>query len=194
MAKSNNSFSSLFRKKPLTNLMGSNTGGAGIAESSERAPSQNGLRALSIGSKDALTGIQFGSPSSPGSTSTAGSGSWINLLQHTASQSLASAAKGSFSLADLGGIGSVLSGISKLFDSGGGAETLPPLVKFGLPNPVAETVSLNSSGSRTEARSTAQTSSAPLTAAPSNQSAQIVQAVKHALLTSSSLNDVIAEI
>lgn len=192
MAKSNNSFSSLFRTKPPTDLIGS---GASRAERSEKAPSQSGSRALSIGSKDALTSIRFGSPSSPGSSSTSTSGSsWTNLLEHTASRSLASAAKGTFSLADLGGIGSVLSGISKLFNSGGGAETLPALVKFELPNPIAQTVSLSSSGSRTEANSTADTSSVPLTAVPSNQSARIVQAVKHALLTSSSLNDVIAEI
>lgn len=193
MAKSNNLFSSLFRTKPPTDLIGSNAAGVGGAERSDSAPSQSGLRALSIRSKTALTGIQFGSPSSSGSTSTSISGSWANLLENTVSRSLTSSAKGTISLADLGGLGSILSGLSKLFD-GGSAKTLPPLVEFELPNPVAEAVSLSSSGSRTEASSTFQTSSAPLTSAPSNQSAQIVQAVKQALLTSSSLNDVIAEI
>jgi hypothetical protein len=95
--------------------------------------------------------------------------------------------KGTFSLADLGGLGSILSGISKLFGGGSDAKTPPPLVEFELPTPVAETVYLSSHRSRSEARPYATTGS-------SNQNAQIVQAVKHALLTSSSLNDVIAEI
>lgn len=155
---------------------------------------QSGLRAISLISTRTLTGIDFGSPSSPSSTSTSTSGSnWTNLLEHTASRSLTSAAKGTFSLAGLGGIGSILSGISKLFGGGSDAKTLPPLVEFDLPGPVAETVYLSSRGSRTEVSSYG--NSAPLTAASrSNQNAQIVQAVKHALLTSSSLNDVIAEI
>lgn len=188
MAKSNKSFSGLFRSKAPTDLIGSSAGRIRAGGRSESAPRQSGLQAISLSATRTLTGIDFGSPSSPSSTSTSTSGSnWTNLLEHTASRSLTSAVKGTFSLADLGGIGSILSGISKLFGGGSDAKTLPPLVESDLPSPVAETVYLSSRGSKTEVSPYATTGS-------SNQNAQIVQAVKHALLTSSSLNDVIAEI
>lgn len=87
--------------------------------------------------------------------------------------------KGTIGLADLGGIGMAISSLFKIFGGGSSEKTLPPLVEFALPNPVSQRVYIGSgiAKSATQAGGT-----------------QIVQAVKQALLTSSSLNDVISEI
>lgn len=213
MAKSNNSLSSLFRSKPPTDLIGSSQGKTETNRATDKIPSPSDTRALSLTFKDTSTGIKFGSPSNPNSGHASGS-QWTKLLEQTASGGAASAVTGSTGLGALGGIGSVVSSIFKLFGGGGSsAKTLPPLVEFNLPNPLAQTVYVSSTGStrydgtsvetplKPQASTGIYTNSGQITtpsssssSTPANQSTQIAQAVKNALLTSSSLNDVIAEI
>ena len=147
------------------------------------------------------TGIQFGHPSASGTTgSTQSSSIWPNLLKQTASGGLGSILTGG------AGIGSLVSGILHLF-GGGGKSAPPPLVKFHLPTTQAQTLHVTSTGSSSYSGSTANSGVNP-TASPTNsvagqvtstealryQNAQIAQAVKTALLNSSSLNDVISEL
>ncbi len=86
---------------------------------------------------------------------------------------------------------------------GGGSKTSPPpLVEFKLPNSVSQTVYASSKGNtayqgnsvETQSTSIASGNQAPSSQPLQYQSAAIAQAVKTALLNSSSLNDVIAEI
>ena len=122
-----------------------------------------------------------------------------------------SALGGSFGLGSIGGIGTIISSISSLF-GGGSKKTLPPLVSFSLPNAKNETLHVGAQGSPVSYQSgvTQQATSGPQASSaysPSvtssqptstvwiqNQSTQIAQAVKTALLNSSSLNDVISEL
>jgi hypothetical protein len=85
------------------------------------------------------------------------------------------------------GIGSLISGLTSLF---GGGKTAPPaLIAYQLPTSQEQTISTGSSVS------TPGVYGGPLASTPfENQSGQIVQSVKQALLNSSSLNDVIAEL
>lgn len=127
-------------------------------------------------------GIQFGK--APVQKTTASTGTdWTKLLEQTASSGLASAFGGSFGLGSIAGIGSIISGIASLF---GGSSKQAPLQAFALPASQNQTIALGANGSTT-LNSTS-------TASLQDQSAQIAQAVKTALLQSSSLNDVIAEI
>lgn len=133
-------------------------------------------------------------------------------MSQTASSGVASAAGGGGLniLGSLGGVGGVLSGLSRLF---GGISTPPPLVEFELPDSHQQTVYVRANGHAVydgvavEAQSVSKDTAgiyatgAPTPAQPASpaqnvqyQSMQIAQAVKQALLNSSSLNDVIAEI
>jgi hypothetical protein len=144
--------------------------------------------------------IQFGKPSQSGSGSATGSssaGEWTNLLKMTASGGIASALSGG--LGGIGGIGSLISGIVHLF--GGGSKNAPPsLVEFHIPDSQQQTASVSSKGSSPglgmyrNAGQMETSGSAPNAEWIQEQSNQIAQAVKNALLNSSSLNDVIAEI
>ena len=159
-------------------------------QATARLSAATDLRKLSNGGLPTLKGIQFGSPSSSGgkSGSSAGAGSeWTSLVK-TASGGVTSLIGGGFLES---GINSLISGLTSLFDGGGKSET--PLVRFVLSDPQQQTMYTSSSGL---------SASANIGAAPRNtqpqgpvyRQADIVQAVRNALLTSSSLNDVIAEI
>jgi hypothetical protein len=158
-------------------------------------------RSLSIGAKPIGTALAFGKPSSAGTSSTSTSSVLTGLLKQTASGGIASALGGG--LSGLFGLGSIISGFVSLF--GGGKSALPPLVQFQ--EPVAQNlvsyVSSRSRASSPAAASKANVSSSGTTNTSGGQqttstyqyqSTQIAQAVKQALLNSSSLNDVIAEI
>ena len=163
--------------------------------------------------KDMPKGIQFGKPSQSGSKASTSSGSeWTNLLKQTASGGIASAFTGGFG--GIGGLGSLISGFVNLFGGGGGKNTLPPLTEFALPNSQQQTVYASSKGTATYQGEVTNASvfngtgagiygnteqmqtsgSAPNSQWVQEQSGQIAQAVKNALLQSSSLRDVIAEI
>lgn len=177
MSRTNKSLPGLFRGKAPTDLIG-----PGAARSGAHAGKVSriaGLRALSMGSKEIPAGIQFGSPSNPNASGAAPGSNWEKLLTQTASRGLSSAMKGTISLTDLGGIGTAISSLFKIFGGRSSEKTLPPLVEFALPNPVSQTVYIGSGTAN---------------AATQASGTQIAQAVKQALLTSSSLNDVISEI
>ncbi|MBV9939503.1 MAG: hypothetical protein JO150_13430 [Acidobacteriaceae bacterium] len=153
-----------------------------------RVSAATDLKRLSNGSLPTLKGIQFGSPSNAGSKSRSSTGDeWTNLVK-TASGGAASLIGGSF----LGsGVNSLISGLTNLFD--GGAKSEKPLVRFTLPEPQQQTMYITSGGlsASDNFQEASQNTSSP---GPVYKQSEIVKAVKNALLTSSSLNDVIAEI
>jgi hypothetical protein len=164
------------------------------------APSRNsnGLRTSLNYSNVNPKGIQFGKSSSSGSTTTSSGSIWPNMIKQTATGGLASLFGGG------GGIGSLVNGLLHLF-GGGGKSAPPPLVKFQLPSPQEQTISVGSNGTSGYAGSAIQTTagaagSTGVNAGAANsptlryQSSEIAQAVKTALLNSSSLNDVISEL
>lgn len=180
-------------------------------EKAIKPPSSGDTRASTMNARSVATGIKFGSPSSK-KTSTSQSGSeWANLLTQTASGGIASTFSGG--LSSIAGLEGLISGIASLF-GGGSKSTPPPLVTLQLPSSQTQTVYVTSNGRSTYQGSAAYQASVFKTggatsinspapqassAGPSAQrfqyqSAHIAQAVKTALLNSSSLNDVIAEI
>jgi hypothetical protein len=157
----------------------------------------------SLTGKINATGLRFGGSSSSGTTSSGtGSSQWTNLLKQTASGGISSALGGG--LKDIGGITSIVSGFINLF--GGGKSAPPPLVHFEAPasqNQTAFVGSATGAAKWAESGTSAHGASSqgiyasgqePNVQSLQYQSAQIAQAVKQALLNSSSLNDVIAEI
>ena len=91
----------------------------------------------------------------------------------------------------LGGLGGIVSHIVSLF--GSKSKTPPPLSLFRLPDSQAQALSLGSNGNAGDANG-AMYKTPPQQPSLQYHSAEIAQAVKQALLTSSSLNDVIAEL
>lgn len=178
-------------------------------EARAKAPSLRDTRGLSMSARQTATGIRFGNPSSSGTRTSQSSSRSMNLLKQTASGGIASALTGG--LGAVTGLGGLVSGIMSLFGGGSGS-TLPPLVPFQLPQSQEQTIYVSSKGSTTfqgtnVEQSVLSTSVVGINTGPNQatmsgagaqmlqfQSAQIAQAVKNALLNSSSLNDVIAEI
>ncbi len=159
-----------------------------------------------ISAKSDAVGLRFGSPSSRATNAASSSFNWSSLVEQAGSGGLASVLGGAGSL--LGGFGSLLSGLTSVFGVGS-KPTLPALVQFQLPTVQNQAISVNTIGGSVasgEARTTGYTPSgiygsqgkqgSGSVRAPASQyqKNQIVQTVKQALLNSSSLNDVIAEI
>ncbi len=184
--------------------------GIGSLASLESAPATGTFRPgrsrdttlSSLTGKINATGLRFGGSSSSGTSASSASGSqWINLLKQTARGGVSSALGGG--LKDIGGIASIVSGFIGLF--GGGKSAPPPLVHFEAPSSQNQTAFVGSTtgpAKWVDSGATHSSSSKGIYASSSEsnvqslqyQSSQIAQAVKHALLNSSSLNDVIAEI
>ncbi|HEX3685767.1 MAG TPA: hypothetical protein VHU83_24765 [Bryobacteraceae bacterium] len=180
-------------------------------EKTIKPPSSGDTKTSAMGAKTAATGINFGSPSNNRPSTSQSGSEWANLLTKTASGGIASAFSGG--LSSIAGLGGLISGIASLF-GGGSTSTPPPLVEFQLPSSQTQTIYVSSTGSSTyQGSMTEQTSGSsshgstyissptPRTSRSTSsgqsfqyQSTQIAQAVKTALLNSSSLNDVIAEI
>lgn len=222
MAKSKNNLSGLINELSRARIDGQSAGkllaptsvitqpNAGT-EKTLKAPSADDARMSSTSAKTVPTGINFGKPSSNAGTASQSGKEWTDLLQQTASGGAASIFGGG--LGSILGLGGLISGIASLF-GGGSNNTPPPLVEFQLPSSQTQTVYVNSNASSTyqgsvadqastsQARSpiygssgTPQTSSSGASGQSLQyQSSQIAEAVKIALLNSSSLNDVIAEI
>jgi hypothetical protein len=176
-----------------------------------RLPTLGEAKISSIEAKVVPTSIKFGTPSNS-RTSTQQSGSeWGNLLRQTASGGIASSA--TTGLSSIAGLGGLIAGIASLF-GGGGKATPPPLVEFQMPSSETQTVYVSSTRTTTYQGSAVEQLNGPnlspaiyssgetaqnTTAGYSGQSLQYqsqqsAQAVITALLNSSSLNDVIAEI
>lgn len=153
-----------------------------------RISTASDLKRFSSDSVPSLKGIQFGSPSKAGSKSRSSVGDeWTNLVK-AASGRAASLIGGGFLES---GINSLISGLTSLFDDGGKSET--PLVRFALPEPQQQTMYITSGG-LSASENFQEISQNTKSSGPVYKQSEIVQAVKNALLTSSSLNDVIAEI
>jgi hypothetical protein len=149
--------------------------------------------------------IDFGRPPAEKTSSSKSSNGWTDFLKQAASNGASSALGSSFGFGSFGGIGSIISGIESLF--GGHKKAPPPLVRFQLPESQSRTLYVDSNGTgmpdlrgdQGSSGSTPGTGIYSQTSAMSenwlqDQSAQIAQAVKTALLNSSSLSDVIAEL
>ncbi len=161
------------------------------------------VRSLPFSETGTAKAINFGSPSSNRAVSSQGASEWTNLLKQTASGGVTSALGGG-ALSAVGGLGSLVSSIAALF--GGGTKTEAPLTLFKLPDSQSQTLFASSNG--TGASQAGNTRAGGIYVTPPSgssvqvehgqpspvQSAQITEAVKQALLNSSSLNDVIAEI
>ncbi len=172
------------------------------ATGSSKPPASTDLKSESLSTAgNVKAGMKFGSPSSNRVTPSQGTSEWANLLKQTASGGISSAFGGGL-MSAIGGLGGLVSSIAGLF--AGSKKTLAPLTLFQLPNSRAHTVFVSSKTAGTESLNTnsggvsgsSNTSSSTTGQEQSlqNQSTEIAQAVKQALLNSSSLNDVIAEI
>lgn len=122
--------------------------------------------------------------------------SWRSVL-HSAAQGAGASLSGGSLLESIAGMGGLISGIAGLF--GGSKETIPSFERFELPSPKDQTLYLRGSTAATGgSESSLPTNSSVLPGSLGNgsqiSSQQIVQVVRKALLTSSSLNDIIAEI
>ena len=157
-----------------------------------KAGTSHDMRALSFGTHTIPKEIQFGRPSNSRTSSSSSSNPVASLLKQTVSGGIANAVTGG--LGGIAGIGGIVSGILGLF-GGHSTNTLPPLVRFQLPRSQQQTVYVSSGGRVTySGDAVEQQSSSVQEPSLQYQSSQIAQAVKNALLNSSSLNDVIAEI
>ncbi len=207
MAKSNKNLSGLVNQlsRAKTNAQGLgkllsptdlvNPTAATTTEKTSKPGIAGDTKALSMTAKSTPTSIKFGAPSSTRTAASQSGSEWTNLLKQTASGGIASALGGG--LSSIGGLGSLVSGIVSLFE-GGGKKAPAPLVKFNLPASQQQTVYVGSKGGAVYQGSVTEQESASKPAGgiygTQYQNAEIVQAVKNALLNSSSLNDVIAEI
>lgn len=120
--------------------------------------------------------IDFGRPPAVHTSSAPGT-NWAQLVTQAANSGVASLFGGGLSLT---GIGSLVSGVVSLF--GGHEKSLPTLTPFQLGPSQNESITI-AGGAITASTQSIQ-----------DHSAQIAQAVKTAVLNSSSLNDVLSEI
>lgn len=178
-------------------------------ESSASSPFQTGaegLKSLSTGSIPKVQSISFGKPSSSGSSvsSSSGGSSWESLLSNTLSGG-ASGLLGN-GISGFSGIGGLVSDIAGLF-GGSSKPAVQPLTLFSLPDQQEITsyvngtnaTSLQGTAASGQAASSgiyssSQVSKSVTRAKPVVDGTAVVQAVKNALLTSSTLADVITEI
>lgn len=189
----------------ITNLVAPLSSGSSSSKSSALGRLSD-IRASSVNGSAEAKGIQFGGPSSTRTSSPTTQSGWSHVLTQVATNGAANTFRSA--LGSIGGLGSLISGIFHIFSSGNSNASLPPLVRFQLPSSQTETAYIGSQsrtvlpGAATQQsiRSTTQPIYAPVstqksvTSSPVYDTAAITQAVKQALLNSSSLNDVIAEI
>ncbi len=168
-------------------------------ESRLRRPSAlQDLHRLVLGDSSLGNQLSFGRPTDSGTAKSSNStgGAWNGLIQKTitngSSQILGGGLLGS-------GISSLFSTVFHLF-GGGSQHQAPVLQRFSLPQAEQRTIDTaqNSfAGERVSTSNYAANSVLPTepgTPSAVNQQAAIVKAVRNALLTSSSLNDVIGEL
>ena len=191
------------RKSGLTALSSTSESSPEIKTAATKlsAGSDSSLRLQSSNAKQP-TGIQFGKPSSS-RTSTSASSDLSSLLKTTESSGLSNLLGGGGLLGGLTGLGSLGSLISGLF-GGKSTKTLPPLTTFSLPQATSETYSVRSGASTSTGMTGSSVNSgiyaaavsriSPAVSSPAASSDRIAQAVKTAILSSNSLNDVINEI
>ena len=157
------------------------------------------LTRLQVGSQSSAKPIQFGSPSDKGnkSSSSRKTGStWTGLLDSVASGGISDLLGGGGFLS--AGLDYLSSGIASIF--GGNTQTVPePLTRFALPNGQDQTIYFDARQSGSQASASSSVVSGIYDSSQSSRlnqasKAEIIQTIKNALLTSSSLNDVIGEL
>jgi hypothetical protein len=150
-------------------------------------PVRSGVLSKTSGfSKSGPQSVSFGRASRAATRNPTSSSTFSRLLSSgTSGSGLGSTV--SQALGFSGGIGSLISGVESFF---GGGKTVPPaLSAYQLPSSQTQVISTGST------ISTPGVYGGPAAITPfENQSGHIVQSVKQALLNSSSLNDVIAEL
>ena len=140
--------------------------------------------------------INFGKPSDRNAlVSSSGTGmDWGGLAKQVASGGAASLFNSGSASAVFGGLGSLISGITGLF-GGGEKKALPPLQLFQLPDAVNQTAHMQSGTSTGASGSAVHVHVQAIdTQSFLNRSNDIARAVKTAMLTSHSLNDVVSEL
>lgn len=182
--------------------------GTGSNFATSQKTSSLGLKNLAEGSEEKVGSIKFGSPSSNVTSTSSSGNTWEGLLSNTISGGLSSALGGG--LGSIAGLGGLISSITSLFGGSSNAAP-PPLALFTLPDSIQQTsyvrsksssdVSASAQSSASAAKGSALYTSTGLTAnrtrstvSESASNAGIAQAVKSALLNSSTLGDVIAEL
>lgn len=154
--------------------------------------SSNDLTMLQVGSQVTAKANQFGSPSDKGSRSSSGTkstSSWTGLLGSISTGGLSDLLGGGGLLST--GLDFLTNGFESLFD-GGTESAVQPLNRITLPDAQDQTVYVNNAQTVSPPNSPSGLYDNPRSAQLSK--ADIVQTVKNALLTSSSLNDVIGEL
>lgn len=213
MSKSKNNLTGLIdrlsqsksgRKSGVSSLAASSTGSPDIRAATKKlsAGAVGSSRSMSFTSRS-LVGIQFGKAHQSSGSSTATASDLTNLLKKTASSGLSSLLSGSGAFGGLFSIGTFGSLIGGLF--GGQSSTVaPPVQAFALPQARTESFSIGTGVKASNGAYGSPQGSGIYAAAPAHGTGalsmpalsqdQIAQAVRTALLNSSSLNDVIHEI
>jgi hypothetical protein len=179
MAKNSNNLPGLASSTRKRN--GALTGAPGLVNSatsaggSLRIGSSGGTKSIGIGTSGIASSINFGKFPKSANKITPGT-NWGALINQAANDGVASLFGGGLNLS---GIGSVVSSIASIF---GHQKTLPTLTPFQM-GPSQDATITVTGGSMTTSTQMIQ-----------DQSAQIAQAVKTAVLNSSSLNDILSEI
>jgi hypothetical protein len=187
----------------LTNGSRSETKPASRSSLTSLSQSAAGLKRSSLNAKSTRA-IRFGSPSHNATSSTKGSSELSNLIRQSSSRGVSNLLGGDL-LGTLGGLGGLFSHVGGWF--GRDQATEEPLTLFRLSDSRTQEVSItsdsggssNGSAQRFGLYNLANSSTKPTNEIDKgsdlqNQRAQIVETVRLALLTSSSLNDVIGEI
>lgn len=155
---------------------------------------------LSFGVRSTAQGIDFGSPSEKtgkASTSTRVDNHWSSLLQSVASGGISDVLGGGGLLS--ASLDYLSSAVSNLF-GGGSEESVKPLVRFELPEAQDRTVYVAGSGGLSERPAATRSGGTSYETVPKSsegsqtQKGEIIKTIKNALLTSSSLNDIIGEL
>lgn len=184
MSKRKSTKSGASRASDLTNLVSASIR---ISKTSTKLAANRELTSLGLQVNPQARSIQFGSPSSSGTTARQGSNGLLSGLLKSNSSSAISGLIGGGLFGFLGK--SLVSGLGDLF--GSSTSELDPLVRFELPESQNSTVDVGAN------RPSGQTTATPQVVAGrsySDRNALIIRTVKQALLTSSQLNDIISEI
>jgi hypothetical protein len=170
----------------------------GSSSRSLKVGTSGDLTRLQVGSLSRAKAIQFGSPSDSGkknSSSNKTGSTWTGLLESFSTGGISDLLGGGGFLSS--GLDYLSSGLQSIF--GGNTQSAPePLSRFAPPDFQDQTIYVNAPPTAHGAASSTVVSGAYADSQPSqlNQAsrAEIVQTIKNALLTSSSLNDVIGEL
>jgi hypothetical protein len=195
------------RKSSNSSGKGPTSPSVDLLKSINQGPSPRALRVgpsgdltrLQVGGQLRAKPIQFGSASDKAAknSSTKKSGStWMGLLESVSTGGLSDLLGGGGLLST--GLDYVNSGLQGIF--GAGSNPVPePLSRFSLPDSQDQSIYVDGPQTATEAKASSNISSGLYDNSQSSRLSQltkteIVQTVKNAILTSSSLNDVIGEL